>query len=191
MTYVVVSSGHLRGLHGLGTNAKELSPDRAAFLARMTPIIADAQRKVDAMLAGDFSWMDVHSTLLRSTRSIKAAARDILLQMKRRHAITLPILEGALQDPNRKLSEIAETMESLYGDFDEEIARVAAMQNITLAVGAQVAFKKAVRAAFNAARTIVREGVKAVGEELEESPISTLFIIGAVGAGLFLWMKSR
>lgn len=193
MTYVVVSSGRLRGLqgwYGLGAGA-ELPPDRAAFLEKMRPVIADAQRKVDAMLAGDFSWMNVESTLLRSTRSIRSAARDILLQKKSRLALVLPSLEGALQDPERQLSEIAETMESLFGDFDQEIARVAAMQDITLATGAQIAFRKAVRAAFDAARTVVREGAKAAGEELAESPISTLLILGAVGAGLFLWMKSR
>lgn len=190
MTYVVISSGHLRGLHGLGANA-ELSPDRAEFLAQMKPIIADAQKKVDAMLAGDFSFFDVHSTLLRSTRSIRSSARDILLQKKSRLAITLSSLEGALQDPNRKLSEIAEIMESLFGDFDEEIARVAAMQNITLAVGMRLGFRQAVRAAFSAARTVVREGAKAVGDQLSESPVSTLLILGAVGAGLFLWVKNR
>jgi hypothetical protein len=189
VTYVIVSSGHLRGLHGLGT--VELPPDRAAYLEQMKPIIDDAQKKVDAMLAGDFSWMNVESTLLRSTRSIKAAARDILLQKKQRLAITLPSLEEALRDPNRKLSEIAETMESLFGDFDQELARVAAMQNITLATGAKTAFRKAVRAAFDMARTVVREGAKAVGDELAESPVSTALILGAVGVGLFLWVKNR
>ena len=97
----------------------------------------------------------------------------------------------ALQDPNRKLSEIAETMESIFGDFDQEIARVAAMQDITLATGAKIAFRDAVRAAFGVARTVAKEGAKAIGDELAESPVSTTLILGAVGLGLFLWVKSR
>lgn len=173
--------------------AGALPADRQVYLDRMKVLVDKAKKEIDDLLNGRLSRSEIWLFSVGSivTRLQQQDARSGLLRAKEQLDTYIEILQNALEDPTRNLSEIIQTSEDFWKTHAIVVGGWLGLSNLSLSDGMWTQIRAAASAALSAASSGAKKITEEIGKQAAKNPLGVALVAGGVVAALALYFYMK
>lgn len=170
-----------------------LPPERQLYLDRMKALVSKAKKEIDDLLAEKLSRSEIwlFSVGFVSSRLLKQDAREGLIRAKRQLDDYLDILQNALSDPSRNLSEITQTSEDFWKTHATVVSGWLGLASLSLTDGAKTALSSAAKEAIDLASKTGKKIADELANQASKNPLGLALAAGGVVAALTLYFYMK